>query len=56
MPIPPSNAHDIQAAIAVLIIAYLCVAYWRTTLRVILTVLIAVAIYGSVVGIYDVHH
>jgi hypothetical protein len=57
MPVPPpSNPQDTQAAIAVLtaIAAYLCVAYWRTALRVILVILIALAIYGAVVGIEGV--
>jgi hypothetical protein len=51
MPIPPSNPQDTQAAIAVLIAAFLCVIYWRTALRVILIVVIALAIYGAVIGI-----
>jgi hypothetical protein len=53
MPIPPSNPQDTQAAIAVLIAiaASLCVAYWRTVLRLILIVVIALAIYGAVAGI-----
>ena len=53
MPVPPSNPQDTQAAIAVLIaiIACLCVAYWRTALRMILIVVIALAVYGAIVGI-----
>jgi hypothetical protein len=53
MPIPPSNPQDTQAAIAVLIAiaASLCVAYWRTVLRLILIVVIALVIYGAVAGI-----
>jgi hypothetical protein len=53
MPVPPNNPQDTQAAIAVLIaiIACLCVAYWRTALRMILIVVIALAVYGAVVGI-----
>ena len=53
MPVPPSNPQGTQAAIAVLIAiaAWLSVAYWRNTLRIIFAVLIALAIYGAIVGI-----
>jgi hypothetical protein len=51
MPVPPSNPQDTQAAIAILIAACLCVTYWRTALRVIIIVVIALAIYGAVMGI-----
>jgi hypothetical protein len=53
MPVPPSNTEDTQAIIGILIAiaAYLLVTHWRTTLRVILVVAIALAMYGAVVGI-----
>jgi small-conductance mechanosensitive channel len=53
MPVPPSNPQDTQAAIAVLITitACFCVAYWRTALRIILIVVIAVTVFGAVAGI-----
>jgi hypothetical protein len=53
MPVPPSNPQGTQAVLVVLIgiAAWLCVAYWRNTLRIIFAVLIALAIYGAVVGI-----
>ena len=56
MPVPPTNPQDAQAAIVVLaaITASLCVAYWRTALRVILIALLALAVYGAVVGIHSV--
>jgi hypothetical protein len=56
MPVPPASPQDAQAAIAVLaaIAAGLCVAYWRTVLRVILIALLALAVYGAVVGIHGV--
>jgi hypothetical protein len=56
VPVPPSNPQNTQAVIVVLIAltACLCVAYWRTALRVILVILIALAIYGAVVGIEGV--
>ena len=53
MPLPPSNPQHIQAVIAVLIAiaVWLCVAYWRLALRVILVVLIGLAVYGAVAGV-----
>ncbi len=64
MPVPPTNPQDTHAAIAVLIavVACLCVAYWRTALKVVLVILLALTIYGAVVGIegatslVTVHH
>jgi hypothetical protein len=56
MPVPPTNPQGTQAVLVVLIAiaAWLCVAYWRNTLRIILAVLIALAIFGAVVGIEGV--
>ena len=56
MPVPTSNTEDTQAAIAVLIAisACLCVAYWRTVLKVVLVILLALTICGAVVGIEGV--
>jgi hypothetical protein len=53
MPVPTGNPHDTHTAIVVLIAigSCLCVAYWRTALRVILVILLALAIYGAVAGI-----
>lgn len=52
MPVPPASPQDTQAVIAVLaaIAAGLCVVYWRTALRVILILLLALAVFGAVVG------
>jgi hypothetical protein len=49
-----SHPHDTLAAIAVLVIigAILSVVYWRTTVRVLLAVVIAIAVYGVVVVLY----
>ncbi|MGH3291389.1 MAG: hypothetical protein ACRDP7_06260 [Trebonia sp.] len=56
MPVPPTSPQDTQAAIAVLavIVAGFCVVYWRTVLRVILIAVLALAVYGAVVGIHGV--
>ncbi|HEX3957955.1 MAG TPA: hypothetical protein VHZ03_15160 [Trebonia sp.] len=49
-----SHLQDTLAAIAVLVItgSILSVAYWRTTLRVLLAAGIAIAVYGVVVVLY----
>jgi hypothetical protein len=56
MPVPPTSPQDTQAAITVLavIVAGFCVVYWRTALRVILIAVLALTVYGAVVGIHDV--
>jgi chromate transport protein ChrA len=56
MPVPPSNPQDTQHAIDVLIAlaACFCVAYWRTAIRVILVVLLALVIYGVLAGVEGV--
>jgi len=53
MPVPTSNPQDTQAVIAVVIAIAACLGavYWRTALRVILIAAIALAVYGTVVGI-----
>jgi hypothetical protein len=52
-PIPPSNPQGTQAALTVLIAiaAWLTVAHWRTTVRLILIVMIAFTVYGAITGI-----
>jgi hypothetical protein len=56
MPVPPANPQDTQAASAVFaaIAAGFCVVYWRTALRVIFIAVLALAVYGAVVGIHGV--
>jgi hypothetical protein len=52
MLIPSSNPSN-QAAIAVtvFIAVSVCAAYWRTALRVVLIAAVAIAVYGTIVGI-----
>jgi hypothetical protein len=56
MPVPPTSPQDTQAAIAVIvaIAAGWCIAYWRTALKVILIVVLALAVYGAGTGIHGV--
>jgi hypothetical protein len=51
MPGPPNNPQNIHAVIVILVAACFCAAYWRIVLRVILIVVIALTIYGAVIGI-----
>lgn len=52
MPVP-STPHDSHAIIAaVLIISALCVVYWRMTFRLLVILVIALAVYGAIVGLH----
>lgn len=47
MPVPPS-AHDSQNIIVVIvIIAGLCVIYWKMAIRILVILMIALAAYGA---------
>jgi hypothetical protein len=54
MPVPPSNPPNPQAAIAIVIAvaAFISVVYWRIAIRVILVAVIALAVYGAVIGLH----
>jgi ABC-type glycerol-3-phosphate transport system permease component len=57
MPVPPSNPQDMHTVINVLIaivVGYALVAYWRTALRLILVIVIALTVYGAVAGVHGV--
>jgi hypothetical protein len=52
MPVP-STPHDSHAIIVVvLIIAALCVIYWRLAIRLFVIMLIALAVYGAIAGLH----
>lgn len=47
MPVP-STPHDSQSVIVVIvIIAGLCVVYWRLALRLLVILMVALAVYGA---------
>ena len=50
MPAPPNNPQDTAAVIALLITVAvcLCVAYWRTALKVLLIAALAFAVFSAV--------
>ncbi len=57
MSIPPPQPQDSQAIVViVLFLAALCVVYWRTALRVIAVILIALAVLGLIAGFHGLHH
>ena len=50
---PPPDLTSIGVLIA--LTACLCVAYWRTTLRVIAILIITIACYGAVLILEELH-
>lgn len=62
MPVPTSSPHDTLAAIAVLvvIVAWICVSYWRIVIQVLIVALISLALFSVVMSIlgaiYLIHH
>jgi hypothetical protein len=57
MPVPSPQPQDNQAILViVLFLAALCVVYWRTALRLIAIILIALAVYGVIAGLHGLHH
>ena len=56
MPLPSTTPQDNHAIlVVVLIVTGLCIAYWRTALRVAVFILIAFAIYGLITGLHGMH-
>ena len=57
MPVPSPQPQDNQAIVMfVLLLAALCVIYWRTALRMIAIILIALAVLGLIAGLHGLHH
>lgn len=57
MPIQPPQPQDNQAiAVIVLIIAGICVRYWRTALLMFAIVLIALIVLGVIAEVHVVRH
>ena len=53
----PNHPQDIQTVtVLAVLIASLCIIYWRITLRLIAIAVIALAIYGAVLALYGLHH
>jgi hypothetical protein len=57
MPSMTNHPQDIQTVtVLALLIASLCIIYWRITLRLIAMAVIALAVYGAVLAFYGLHH
>jgi hypothetical protein len=57
MPVPANQPQDTQTAwVVIIFLACVCVVYWRAALRVIAIALVALAIYGAIVGLHGLHH
>ena len=57
MPIQPPQPQDNQAiAVIVLILAGICVRYWRTALLMLAVVIIALIVLGLIAEVHLVHH
>lgn len=53
MPPTPNHPQDIQTVtVLAVLIASLCVIYWRITLRLIAIAIIGLAIYGAVLALH----
>lgn len=52
----PNQPQDIQTVtVLAVLIASLCIIYWRVTLRLIAIAVIALAIYGAVLALHGLH-
>lgn len=57
MPAGPGAPPDIQSfGVLATLAAALCVIYWRTALRLIATMIIALAIFGAIFFVEGLHH
>jgi hypothetical protein len=52
----PNQPQDIQTVtVLVVLMASLCIIYWRITLRLIAIAILALAIYGAVLALHGLH-
>jgi hypothetical protein len=57
MPIPPPQPHDNAGiAIIVLIVAALCVRYWRIAIPLIIIALLTLTVLGAIEGLTAFYH
>jgi len=57
MPVPSTQPQDNQAIIMVVIlVAILCVIYWRMALRVVAIILIATTVLGVIASLHGLHY
>lgn len=57
MHVPPPQPQDNQSYLVLaLFLAAICVIYWRTALRLIAIILIALVVWGIIMGLHGMHH
>jgi hypothetical protein len=53
MPVLPASPHNNDSIIlVVLLVAGFCAFYWKTALRLIAVILIAIVVYGLIIGLH----
>lgn len=53
MPVPSTPADSHGIIVVVIIIAALCVIYWRLAIRLFVIAMIALAVYGAIAGMHS---
>ena len=57
MPVPAPQPHDNETIVVIILfLAALTVRYWREALRLLVSVLIALAVLGLIAGLHDMQH
>ena len=53
----PGSPHDLQSIVAgITLVVALCVFYWKTAIRLVVTAVIALSIYGAILLAIGLHH
>lgn len=52
MPVPSTPQDSSAIIVLVLILATVCVIYWRLTIRLLVIVMIALAVYGAIASLH----
>lgn len=52
MPVPPTSQDSHGLLVVILVLAAVCVIYWRLAIRLFVIVMIALAVYGAIAGLH----
>lgn len=53
----PGSPHDLQSiVVGITLVVALCVFYWKTAIRLVVTAVIALSIYGAILLTTGLHH
>jgi hypothetical protein len=52
MPVPSTPQDSRAIIVVILIVAALCVVYWRLAIRLFVIMMIALAVYGAIAGLH----